>query len=356
MSRIFGVVVLTALGLVVLGFAGSFTQATGEGAEVVSSTSPLEGEDALADDEELDSRSDDPAPGDDSVDVAVGAASRETAERLPAALLEMAPSVETALLVDAHANALYQFENVEGTPRLAREYYVAIGKSGADKRVEGDEKTPIGIYFVESYLPGRTLPAIYGSGAFPLDYPSAWDKRLGRTGSGIWIHGTDKTDTELVPRSSRGCLTLRDRDFVELEDSIDITHTPVVVSRSVQWLDPGEAQRSRGRLKAAVEVWRSDWESLDTDAYLSHYDDAFEADGMNLARWKSHKKRVNASKKRISVTLSDLGLYQHPDSPGLFVASFRQEYDSDNYRSVRNKLQYWKQTDGGWRIVQESSR
>ena len=360
------VLVVTLAVLFGLGLGGTFSAQDGEAtpetsvpvprAAAVDGPNERQGDDGSA-------RDDDGGAGDDgarddsvSADVSEGGSVARPSHLVPSALLELAPAVETAILVDAHTNALYHFENDSGTPRLAREYYVAIGKAGADKRVEGDERTPIGLYFVESYLPGRNLPPIYGSGAFPLDYPSPWDKRLGRTGSGIWIHGTDKTDNELVPRSSRGCLTLRDRDFVDLEDAVQIGHTPVLISRAVRWLEPEDAKRNREELKEAIESWRRDWESLDTEAYLSYYHEDFVADGMNLARWRAHKKRVNASKKNISVTLSDLGLFEHPDTEGLFVASFRQEYDSNNFRSVREKLQYWKNGEDGWRIVQEASR
>ena len=334
--------------LVVLGWAGaeperSATAAPEPAAEAAESNSGL--------DDDRDDDRERPTSSGSADDVGMPAPGEA-----PAALLELPPSVETALVIDAQANSLYHFENVEGKPRLEREYYVAIGKAGADKRREGDERTPIGLYFVESYLPGRNLPPIYGSGAFPLDYPSAWDKRLGRTGSGIWIHGTDKTDSELVPRSSRGCLTLRDGDFVDLEDSVQIGNTPVIIARSMRWLETDQAERNRSELRAAIEAWRQDWESLDTDAYLSYYHEDFRADGMNLSRWKAHKRRVNAAKKSISVTLSDVGLYEHPDTEGLFVASFKQEYDSDNFRSVREKLQYWTQTEDGWQVIQEASR
>ncbi|MEM7584188.1 MAG: L,D-transpeptidase family protein [Acidobacteriota bacterium] len=234
--------------------------------------------------------------------------------------------------------------------------FVAVGKQGLYKAREGDEKTPLGIYFVTSYIPGDELPAIYGVGAYPLDYPNTWDRRRDRTGSGIWIHGTDKDEESLLPKSSRGCLTLHNHDFETLEDLVEIRRTPVIVSDRVDWVDPAEVAAMRDGLAAAIEAWRQDWESLDTDRYLSHYSRDFRTDSMNLRRWSSHKRRVNANKSYIRVGIDDLGIYAYPGEPGLYLVTFDQSYESSNYRAVRWKQQYWRREDGTWRIVHEVGR
>lgn len=82
---------------------------------------------------------------------------------------------------------------------LSEDYYISVGKGGGDKRREGDEKTPIVVYRVSSYLPGSSLPDMYGPGAFPIDYPNPWDRKLGRTGSGIWLHGTESERFSRAP-------------------------------------------------------------------------------------------------------------------------------------------------------------
>ncbi|REJ74177.1 MAG: hypothetical protein DWQ36_23450 [Acidobacteria bacterium] len=236
---------------------------------------------------------------------------------------------------------------------LPGEIYVAIGKAGADKVREGDEKTPIGVYWVRDFIPGSRLPEIYGEGAYPISYPNLWDRRLGRTGSGIWIHGTDKADDELLPRSSRGCLTLRNRDFRALDPLVEIGRTPVVIAHDLQWVSRSEFVRVRDDLLGAVERWRLDWESLDTDAYLAHYGEDFRAEGMNLATWSTHKRRVNAHKREIRVALDELAAFKYPGEDDLFLVTFRQDYRSDNYDSTRHKSQFWRRGAEGWRIVQE---
>ncbi len=272
----------------------------------------------------------------------------------PSNLFQLPPSVGGALVFDLQANRMHIFEATVGETTPIGDYFVAVGKNGIDKSREGDEKTPIGIYFVSSYIPGATLPAIYGVGAFPITYPNAWDRRLGRTGSGIWIHGTDKDEASLLPQSSRGCLTLRNGDFLAMSQFVRIRRTPVIVSDQVLWTKPAEIEAARAALATAIETWRSDWESRDTAAYFRHYSPEFRTDSLDFASWKAHKRRVNSTKTHIRVGVDDLGIYAYPGEPDLFLVTFEQRYVSNNFRGQKWKHQYWRREAGGWRIVHES--
>ena len=216
---------------------------------------------------------------------------------------------------------------------------MSIGKGGSDKRREGDEKTPVGIYRVASYLPGSRLPDLYGVGAFPLDYPNPWDVSRGRSGSGIWIHGTESKRYSRPPLSSRGCVTLSNEDFRTLFDSVEVARTPVVVSRAVEWIDAETVERRRRSLSAQLEAWRRDWESRDTERYLSHYAKDFRTQGMNLRAFAAYKKQVNSAKKFIEVELDDVGIYAYPGEQGLVRVDFHQRYRSDNFSAERRKSQ-----------------
>ncbi len=280
--------------------------------------------------------------------------SLRSASRHPANLFQLPRSVKNALVFDLQDNRMHVYEVGGEGPRSIGDYFVAVGKKGIWKLREGDEKTPIGIYFVSSYIPGDSLPAIYGVGAFPISYPNAWDRRLGRTGSGIWIHGTDKDDESLLPQSSRGCLTLRNADFMTLSQFVRIRRTPVIVSDTVQWTLPVDLESDRASLAAAVETWRRDWESLNTDSYLRHYSAEFRTDSMNIKAWTAYKRRVNSAKKFIRVGVDDVGIYAYPGEQGLYLVTFEQSYKSNNYQARRWKHQYWRREAGDWRIVQES--
>ncbi len=91
------------------------------------------------------------------------------AGQLPAAVLQLPPNAKTALAVDLSSNQLHVLQTSHGGLELTSSYYVSIGKAGPFKEVEGDEKTPVGVYFVIGQIPGAELPEIYGAGAFPLN-------------------------------------------------------------------------------------------------------------------------------------------------------------------------------------------
>ncbi len=287
---------------------------------------------------------------------------------LPANLLQLPSGVDAALVIGLESNRLHVFSpRVRGsqppesraagspteTPLDRRSLYVAIGKNGGAKRRQGDEKTPVGVYFVTSFLPAESLPAIYGAGAYPINYPNTWDRRLGRTGNGIWIHGTDKETAELAPQSSRGCLTLADADFLSLERVVEYRRTPVVISDRLSWAPAAEIEARRQKIAAVVEAWRRDWESLDTDAYLAHYSATFRTEGMSRERWVAHKRRVNAQKTFIRLRLDRIGIYGYPGEPDAVLVTFDQDYRSNNYNKRSFKQQLWRLEEEGWRIVHE---
>ena len=126
------------------------------------------------------------------------------ASYLPSSLLQLAPKQTHALLIDTSRSRLYVYANDLGRPRYVADFYISLGKNGIEKRVEGDQKTPIGIY---TLLPMKDkLPEFYGPGAYPLTYPNEWDRMNGRSGHGIWIHGTP---SETYARASMGHGRLR---------------------------------------------------------------------------------------------------------------------------------------------------
>lgn len=107
---------------------------------------------------------------------------------------------------------------------LIKSFPCTVGSNNGDKREVGDLATPEGIYFLISFLSG--LPEKYGSGAFPLNYPNLLDRKEGKRGSGIWLHGFP---SHLEPRaSSEGCVVVQDDDFKELMKWIKIKDTPLI--------------------------------------------------------------------------------------------------------------------------------
>ena len=276
-----------------------------------------------------------------------------TADYVPRYLLQMQADQEHAIVVDTQKSRLYLYKNDNGRPRFVADYYITQGKLGADKMREGDKKTPIGVYHVTSSLPPQKLADLYGSGAFPINYPNEWDKRQGRNGHGIWLHGTPSDTFSRPPKASDGCVVLSNVDLNALAKNLQIGLTPVIISNSIEWLSFDDWQKERGALNKTIEDWRNDWESKDTDRYLKHYARRFQSNKQSLDQYAKQKRQVNASKEWIKVKLSNVSMFRDPGKEELVVVTFEQDYQSNNLNNRMKKRQYWIREDNAWKIIFE---
>ncbi len=280
----------------------------------------------------------------------------DPAGRVPEQLLRFAADQAHAVFVDLARNRLFVFRNEAGEPELVADYYVSGGKNGTRKQRRGDRRTPLGVYFITERLLGEALPDKYGPMAFPVDYPNPWDQRLGRTGSGIWLHGVSSDTYSRPPLDSDGCVALTNEQLLEVAPMLAIGRTPVVIGENLAWTSRSNLMPRKAGIEAAVESWRADWTSGDVEAYLSHYADDFSARGMNKAQWSDYKRRVDAGKTFVDVELQNLGILGYPDEPGMVVVTFAQDYRSNNFNARVNKRQFWRQdATGQWRIVYEGN-
>ena len=274
-------------------------------------------------------------------------------DRLPRALLQMQPQQKHAVLVDSRHSRLYVFANDSGTPRLIADYYVTLGKNGVEKTREGDQKTPIGVYHVTANLPRKKLTDFYGAGAFPINYPNEWDRRQGRNGHGIWLHGVPSDVYSRPPRASDGCIVLANADLQALGAQLQIGLTPVIIADEIEWSDAQALEAERASLATALEQWRSDWQSRDTDHYLAHYSERFAAPGQNYASWAEHKRKVNAARSWIKVSLTRVTMLRYPRERDVVVVTFDQDYRSNGLSNAMKKRQYWAKEAGRWKILYE---
>ena len=280
---------------------------------------------------------------------------RPRAQRLPRAVLQLHPGQKHALLVDSRHSRLYVFENVDGRAHYLADYYVSLGKRGVDKAREGDQKTPIGVYHVTANLPRQKLTDFYGAGAYPINYPNEWDRQRGRDGYGIWVHGTPPDTYSRPPRASDGCIVLANPDLLSVGRLVQVGMTPVIIADEIEWADAGTLQAERSSLAGALELWRADWESRDTERYLAHYAAEFRAGKQDRKAWAGHKRNVNAAKTWIRVTLVQVSMLRYPREADFVAVSFEQDYRSSNLSNTMRKLQYWKKVNGRWRILYEGA-
>lgn len=116
-------------------------------------------------------------------------------------------------------------EKGNGKSRIVERFKASMGEMFGDKLSAGDKRTPEGVYKITAIEEGGHLPKYYGPLAFVLDYPNDLDRKLGKTGSGIWIHGSG-----LGARTpnTRGCVELDDWNILKLSQLVKID-TPVLV-------------------------------------------------------------------------------------------------------------------------------
>lgn len=252
------------------------------------------------------------------------------------------------------SSRVYLYENASGRPRLVADYYSTLGRYGTEKEREGDKKTPVGVYHITSRIPGSQLPDLYGWGAFPINYPNEWDRRLGKTGHGIWLHGVPAENYSRAPRASDGCVALANPDIEHLSHRMQLGITPVIIAQRLEWVTTDAWRTERDAFMRELEAWRTSWESRDTARYLSHYARDFQSDGMDRAAWASHKQRVNAGKTWIKVALKNLSALQSPGNQPLILVTFDQDYRSSTLSQQSKKRQYWVHENGRWKIAFEA--
>lgn len=274
---------------------------------------------------------------------------------LPENLILPARQQSHVIVVDTVASRLYVFANRSGQLTHRFDYYASVGKNGAIKVREGDQRTPVGVYFTTGRIMPGKLPDFFGAGALPINYPNEWDMLLGRTGYGIWIHGVPSNTYTRAPQSSDGCIAMSNSDLEVLWREVAAGETPVIIADGVRWVDRAEIDARRLELLKALERWQQDWESLDFNRYAQNYGDNFVGDGVSRLAWLKRKKRINVAKTFIDVSLSNISAFSYPGEDNMLVVTFDQDYRSSNFSDQTKKRQYWRRgRDGRWRIVVEN--
>ena len=280
---------------------------------------------------------------------------KPSASVMPRYLLQMQADQKFAIVVDSKKSRLYLYRNEGNRPRFVADYYFTQGKEGSEKSKEGDKRTPVGVYHVTSSLPRKKLPDFYGSGAFPINYPNEWDVRNGKTGRGIWLHGTPSDTFSRPPLASDGCVVLANQDLDSLAKNLQVGLTPVIISNDIEWLSLDDWQNERSALLKTIDEWRTDWESKDVERYLKHYSNRFESGNLKFAEFSAQKRLVNQGKTWVKVKLNNMSMFRSPGKEEIAVVTFEQDYQSNNLSNHMKKRQYWMREGERWKIVQEGA-
>lgn len=318
------------------------------------------------------------------------------------------PGRYNALVACKRDRTLYVYERkARGSWNRLAAFPMAFGRKGGDKADAGDRRTPEGRYWITSLLSGPSKGPLYGSLVFTLNYPTPRDLAEGKSGEGIWIHGVEAGKQ---PGNTQGCLSLANKDVLELAKYADIG-TPIVILAENDPPDPGRqlderdmgleypalmakyARRNRedtlnlGRtfaearaflkkeaqefpaavqeglsesdreaILARLAKWREDWSNRDTVAYAANFADGFrDRQGRDREEFLERKRRIFASKTRITMDMADPAI--EPVGIGKANVTFRQDYVAEGrdgiQRSSESKTVWLERGPQGWLIMKE---
>ena len=270
---------------------------------------------------------------------------------LPSQFLTLSPQNKHAIAIDTSRARLYLFENTANGMALIGDYYISVGKSGIEKAIEGDLRTPLGIYFVTSNLNPKSLKDFYGSGALPINYPNQLDLKRGKTGSGIWLHGTPPDQFSRAPLSTDGCVVLANPDLERIIRTVQIRTTPVVIAKSLQWVAQHTLKTDSATFEEHFHGWAAAKSSTDVTRLLSWYSPEFSSFGKSLTQWTpTLQGELNKSAGR-GVQVKDVSYLRWKDASDTMVVTFAELNRGSAVGVV--KRQYWTRQGSQWKIFFE---
>ena len=270
---------------------------------------------------------------------------------LPSQFLALSARNKHAIAVDASRSRLYLFENTAAGLKLVADYYISVGKSGIEKSAEGDLRTPLGVYFITSNLARKSLKNFYGSGALPINYPNVLDSKRGKTGSGIWLHGTPPNQFSRAPQATDGCVVLANPDLERIIRTVEVRTTPVVISQKLDWVRPQSTQAESKPFEDALTAWRDAKSSGNIDQLLSFYTPDFNSNGKTLSEWAPGLRSELTKARGRAIELKDLSYLRWTDASDTMVVTFGEV--ADGTRTGATKRQYWTRQGRQWKIFYE---
>lgn len=276
---------------------------------------------------------------------------RPAAGSVPHQFVELPLSSRHAIAVDASRSRLYLFENSERGLKLIGDYYVSLGKMGMEKNISGDQRTPVGVYFITSRLDARQLTDFYGAGALPLNYPNEYDRRLGRTGSGIWLHGVPSVNYTRSPNSTDGCVVLANPDLDNLLKQVEPRATPVLITNRIEWIKPEQIEPEKRRARNLIEGWRGARESGDLHRAMAFYSAQFANGTQDVDDWRATVTKEVAAMKGRPTQIKDLSVLTWRDKSEIMIVTFGEVLAGQRTGPI--KRQYWGKEGGIWKIFFE---
>lgn len=288
---------------------------------------------------------------------------------------EPVPAVESpgkdyyVLFANKAYRKMYLLTKIGSKWNILKTYSINLGGQKGQKITAGDRRTPEGLYFIVGRREQSELARIYGPLAYMTNYPNKQDIEAGRSGQGIWVHGTE---SDSAPLETKGCISLANNDILELSTFLRFgICTPILIMNDSSNTDPLKSPdlkrieneykgvwnhytESNSKLIDFLENWRRAWISREIDAYAKYYDQRkFQGDGGGWSQWRERKIRTFKIYSSIQVDIENITITELTDTTA--TVKFIQRYTS-NINSMENGKKLSLITSNGeWKIVREST-
>lgn len=276
---------------------------------------------------------------------------RPPSNTFPSQFLALSDRNKHAIAVDASRSRLYLFENTDKGIKLIADYYISVGKLGIEKTAEGDQRTPLGVYYITGSLNPTSLVDFYGVGALPINYPNPLDLKRGKTGSGIWLHGTPSEQFSRAPKASDGCVVLANPDLNHILKSVSARTTPVVIADRLNWVTKNSLDIEKANFNTALTAWRQAKVQADATKLMAFYTPDFSNYGKNLTQWSSILSNELSKLKGRDIALTNINMMRWTDQNDTMVVTF-DEVIVGKQTGV-TKRQYWIRDGKNWKIFFE---
>jgi lipoprotein-anchoring transpeptidase ErfK/SrfK len=263
--------------------------------------------------------------------------------RVPAAVIAL-PHNRYAVLVEKQTQRLYVYRSGPDArnPVQVFEAACSTGEMPGPKQVEGDKKTPEGIYFILEVFEEKYLTPVYGSRALTMDYPNFFDLSQNKTGYAIWIHGTDKV---LKPMDTNGCVALENSDVVALSRYITPHVTPVIIQERILTIAPEDLEEKRHTVSTFVAEWVQAQLTGTFNEYQAFYAPSAQPGGRGWQNWDALRRSWDSGLEPLGIQISDLGIFAHKDT--LVVVMAFVLVMGDEVRDLGSRKLYIQQDETG---------
>jgi len=222
---------------------------------------------------------------------------------------------------------LYRLKNEQF--ELIQTADILIGKNQGYKAIEGDKKTPTGVYNLTKRL--YKLNQFYGPLAIVLSYPNLFDRLKGRTGSGIWIHGKPLNGAKR-DSYTKGCVALENSRLKKFNRLVKDVQKSLII------LEDGQLKKvSKNDLAtvlSSIYIWLASWKENRFSKYIGFYSKEFKRfDGNGLKWFRDYKRSIFKKREKKKIFITDINISPYPNNYGrnMFLVSFQEEYRTSKF-------------------------